>query len=113
VRIGTAHLLLSLDSIEVYRNLPFLSRGGKMYVSADPKGFPRQEVKDLLEKGEITYRALPAVAIARDLGAPRSSNRALLGFFAAFDGEPLTYSELKRTIERSTQRSLRKGIKGD
>ncbi|MBW2077056.1 MAG: 2-oxoacid:acceptor oxidoreductase family protein [Deltaproteobacteria bacterium] len=100
VRIGTAHLLLSLDSIEVYRNLPFLSRGGKMYVNADPKEFPSNEVKGLLLKKEITYRALAAVAIAQALGAPRSSNLALLGFFAAFDEEPLYYDELKSTIEK-------------
>ncbi len=100
VRSGTAHFLLSLDENEGYRNLPFLSREGKMYVNIDPKGFPRKEVKGFLDKRGITYRALPAMAIARDLGAPRSSNLALLGFFSAFEEGPITYSELKMTIEK-------------
>ena len=107
VRSGTAHFLLSLDENEGYRNLPFLSRGGKMYVNTDPKGFPREEVKGFLENREITYHAISAGEIARDLGAPRSSNLALLGFFAAFDEEPLTYGELKSTIERISPERFR------
>jgi indolepyruvate ferredoxin oxidoreductase beta subunit len=108
VRSGTAHYLFSLDENEGYRSLPFLSRGGRMYVNADPtKGFPRQEVKGFLDKRKITYRALPAAAIAQGLGAPRSSNLALLGFFSAFDEGPLTYSELKHTIEKISPQRLR------
>lgn len=107
VRSGTAHFLLSLDENEAYRNLPFLSRGGKMYVNTDPNGFPRQEVKGFLDKRKITYRALPAVAIAQDLGAPRSSNLALLGFFSAFDEGPLAYEELKSTIEKISPERFR------
>jgi indolepyruvate ferredoxin oxidoreductase beta subunit len=107
VRSGTAHYLFSLDENEGYRNVPFLSRGGKMYVNADPKGFPKEAVKDFLDKREITYRALPAVAIAQDLGAPRSSNLALLGFFSAFEEEPLSYGELKSTIEKISPERLK------
>lgn len=107
VRSGSAHFLLSLDENEGYRNLPFLSRGGKMYVNTDPKGFPREGVKGFLDKRGITYRALPAVAIAQDLGAPRSTNLALLGFFSAFDEGPLAYGELKSTIKKISPERLR------
>ncbi len=107
VRSGTAHYLFSLDENEGYRNLPFLSRGAKMYVNADPKDFPREAVKGFLDKREITYWALPAVAIAQDLGTPRSSNLALLGFFAAFDEEPFTYDVLKSTIEKISPERFR------
>jgi len=100
VRIGTAHLLLSLEENEGYRNLPFLSRGGKMYVNADPGHFPREEVKDYLERKNILCRSVLAEEIAQKLGAPRSSNLALLGFFSAFDEGPMSYQEIRTTIEK-------------
>ena len=100
VRAGTAHLLLSLEEDEAYRNLPFLSREGKMYVNADPDHFPRQEVKDYLNKKNIVCRSVPAGEMARELGAPRSSNLALLGFFSAFDEGPMSYEEIRMTIDK-------------
>lgn len=100
VRTGTAHLLLSLEENEAYRNLPFLSRGGKMYVNAEPDHFPRQDVKDYLDKKNIVYRSIPAGEMARELGAPRSSNLALLGFFSAFDEGLVSYEEIRMTIDK-------------
>jgi indolepyruvate ferredoxin oxidoreductase, beta subunit len=100
VRSGTAHFLLSLDETEAYRNLSFLSRGGKLFVNTDPKDFPRQEVKGFLGDRHIASRGVPASLIAQELGAPRSSNLALLGFFAAFGEGPLAYVELKSIIEK-------------
>jgi indolepyruvate ferredoxin oxidoreductase beta subunit len=109
VRSGTAHFLLSLDETEAYRNLALLSTGGKLFVNTDPKGFPRQEIKGFLGDRHIDARAVSASLIARELGAPRSSNLALLGFFSAFDEGPITSSELKTTIEKISPSSL-KGI---
>lgn len=106
-RSGTVHFLLSLDENEAYRNLPFLSRGGKLFVNTDPKDFPRQEVKGFLEDRHITSRAVPASLIAQELGAPRSSNLALLGFFAAFGEGPLAYGELKSTIGKISPSRLK------
>jgi len=107
IRSGTAHFLLSLDETEAYRNLSFLSTGGKLFVNTDPHGFPRQEVKGFLEDRHITSRALSASLIAQELGAPRSSNLALLGFFASFDEGPITFSELKMTIEKISPSKLK------
>ena len=70
-----------------------------MYVNADPDHFPREEVKEFLDKREITYRSIPAGAIARRLDAPRSSNLALLGYFSAFDDGPIGYEEIRKTID--------------
>jgi indolepyruvate ferredoxin oxidoreductase beta subunit len=100
IRAGTAHFLFALDENECYRNIPFLSRSRKLYVNADSDGFPRAEVKGFLDAKGISYHAMPAGVIAQDLGAPRSSNLALLGFFSAFGEGPITYSELKMTIEK-------------
>lgn len=107
IRSSTAHLMLSLDENEAYRNLSFLSEGGKMYVDTYSGDFPRQEVKKFLDKKGITYRSAPATAIAQALGAPRSSNLALLGFFSAFDEGPMRYIELKMTIDKISPKRFR------
>jgi len=100
IRTGTAHFLFSLDENEGYRNLPFLCKGGKMYVNADADHIPTDEVREFLKKREIIHRYIPAAAIALELGAPRSSNLALLGYFAAFADGPISYEELKMTIDK-------------
>jgi len=99
VRTGTAHFLLSLEENEGYRNLPFLSRGARMYVNTNSKYFPREEVKELLDKRNIIYRSIPAGKMAQELGAPRSSNLALLGYFSAFNEGPIEYEDIKMTID--------------
>jgi len=98
VRTGSAHFLLGLDEDEAYRNLPFLARGASMYVNAEPINFPRQEVKDFLAKKNLAYHAIPAANIAMGLGAPLSSNLALLGYFTAFDEGPVSKEEFVATI---------------
>jgi len=99
VRAGTAHFLLSLEENEGYRNLPFLSQGAKMYVNTNSKHFPREAVKGLLDKRKIIYRSIPAGTIAQELGASRSSNLALLGYFSAFDEGPIGYKDIKTIID--------------
>jgi indolepyruvate ferredoxin oxidoreductase beta subunit len=100
VRTGTAQFLLSLDENEGYRNLPFLARGTGFYVNTDSHHFPREEVKNFLDKREIIHRSVPAGTIAQELGAPLSSNLALLGYFSAFEEDPVTHEEMRKTIER-------------
>jgi len=99
VRTGTAHFLLSLEENEGYRNLAFLSQGARMYVNTNSKYFPREEVKELLDKRNVIYRSIPAGKMAQELGAPRSSNLALLGYFSAFDEGPIGYKDIKMTID--------------
>ena len=100
VQTGTAHILLALDEHEAYRALAFLSRKGKLFVNTNSHHFPRDEVRVFLDRREITYRAVAAGPIARELGAARSSNLALLGFFSAFSEEPFTPNEILRTIQK-------------
>ncbi len=99
VRAGTADLLISLDDIEAYRNLPFLAKGAEMYVNVSPELFPEERVKPFLDSKKIHYHALPAGKIAQELGAPLSTNLALLGYFSAFSKDPLSYKSLRTTIE--------------
>lgn len=100
VRTGSGHVLLALEENEGYRNLPFLSRGACMFVNADPETSPREEVNAFLDKMEITYHAVAASGLAGDLGAPVSSNLALLGYFSAFDEQPVNHDELRAIIEQ-------------
>jgi indolepyruvate ferredoxin oxidoreductase beta subunit len=99
VRTGSAHFLLALDENEGYRNLPFLAGGARIYVNTDSRHFPRQEVKDFLVKRGIISRSISAGIMAQGLGAPLSSNLALLGYFVAFDEGPLGHEELRATVE--------------
>ncbi len=100
VRNGSAHLLLSLDEVEGYRNIPFLAEGGRMYINADPTKAFREEVKGYLATREIVGYSVPASAIAHEAGVPMATNLALLGYFAAFGVGPLPEEALKSTIER-------------
>jgi indolepyruvate ferredoxin oxidoreductase beta subunit len=100
VMAGTARFLLSLDENEGYRNLPFLTMGAWFYVNTDSRHFPREEVKNFLDKREIIHRSVPAGEIARGLGASLSSNLALLGYFSAFGEAPVTHEEMRNTIEK-------------
>ncbi|MBW2002165.1 MAG: 2-oxoacid:acceptor oxidoreductase family protein [Deltaproteobacteria bacterium] len=70
-----------------------------MYVNTHSSHFPREEAKGLLDKRKIIYRSISAGAIAQELGAPRSSNLALLGYFSAFDEGPIRYNDIKATID--------------
>ena len=107
VQTGTAHLLLALEENEGYRNLPFLAKNGKMFVNTNSLHFPRQEVRAFLDKREILYRAVSAGAIALKLGAPRSSNLALLGFFSALNEGPVSYAELRQTIDKISPKEFK------
>ena len=100
VRTGSAHFLLALEENEAYRNIPFLGRGGKMYANASASSFPREEVAPYLEKMGIVCRSVQAVNIAMELGAPMSSNLALLGYVSPFEEIPMRAEELRATIEQ-------------
>ena len=100
IRSGTAHFMLALDENEAYRYLPFLAIGGLLYANAEPESFPRTEVRPYLESRKIVARCIAATKVAMELGAPMSSNLAMLGYFAAFDDGPFPDVELRGIIEK-------------
>jgi indolepyruvate ferredoxin oxidoreductase beta subunit len=103
VRANGADVVLALEEHEGYRNLPFLRNGARLYVNARPDRFPRNnEVKAFLERRDVSYHATPAGETAMNLGAPMSTNLALLGFYSAFETVPATNAELRATIEEIT-----------
>ncbi|MBW1780818.1 MAG: indolepyruvate oxidoreductase subunit beta [Deltaproteobacteria bacterium] len=98
VRAGSAHIVLSLDENEAYRNIPFLARRGRLYVNAREGAVAREEVRSYLDRMEMACHFFPASATAVALGAPRSSNLALLGFFSAFQDGLMGRDGLRKTI---------------
>lgn len=107
VRTGAAHFLLALEENEAYRNIPFLAKGGRIYANASPASFPREEARSYLERSRILCRSVEAGEIATELGGPMSSNLALLGFFSAFEDDPLTHDDLRGTIDRVSPERFR------
>ena len=99
VKTGSAHFVLALEENEGYRNLPFLGKGSGLYVNANGGKFPREDVKGFLDKKGISYHAIHAGKMARELGAPMSTNLALLGYFSSFGAGPLSHQELRTTIK--------------
>jgi indolepyruvate ferredoxin oxidoreductase beta subunit len=106
VPAGTAQFLLALEENEAYRNLPFLRKGGRVYANT-PGPFPREEARPYLERIHAVCRAVPAGQLARELGAPLSSNLALLGFFSAFEKNPLSHEDIRTTIENVSPERFR------
>ncbi len=107
VRAGTADILLALEGNEAYRSLPYLGRGGRMYVNVSPKGFPSPEVASYLEKHNMVCRCTEAGKVAMEHGSPMSSNLALIGFFSAFNEGPFTFADLRETVERISPEKFR------
>jgi indolepyruvate ferredoxin oxidoreductase beta subunit len=107
VKTDSALFLLALEEAEGYRNLPFVSRGGRIYVNTDGPDFPRAAVRDYLAKREIRCRSIPADTIARELGAPLSSNLALLGFFVGAEEDPVRAEEMRETLARISPEKFR------
>ena len=96
---GSAGYMIALEENEGYRNLPFLSHGASMYVNGDPAHSPDERVKKFLDDQKISFHAVQAWTIARELGAPRSSNLALLGFCSAHIQHPVDHRGLRKTVE--------------
>ncbi len=103
---GKAHFLLALDESEGYRTLPFLRPAGRLYLDA-PSSSIRPEVQAYLDRLGAVCRAFPAQKTAMDLGAPLSTNLALLGFFSAFESAPIGHAELRATVEAASPERLK------
>lgn len=100
VRSGSADFMMALEENESYRNLPFLSLESRLYVNSESGKFPVPAVEKFLKKNKIQAYSAPAAKMARELGAPLSTNLAIVGFYAAFNDKPFTSDELRSTVER-------------
>ena len=99
VKEGAADFLLALEENEAYRNLPFLAKQGVLCSNRASTDFPLPEVEGYLRKAHIVWHSLEAGRIAFDLGAPMSTNLALMGYFTTLDQCPFSRAEFRKTIE--------------
>lgn len=96
VHAGEADVILGLEMLEAYRELPNLRAGGTALVS-DEKISPLTSIMgesrypDLSEKSYLQRAGsafiVPAVSIAKEAGNTRASNIALAGALSALLGE--------------------------
>ncbi len=100
IRAGEADFLLSMDESEAYRYLPYLKKGGQLFANAPANAFPNEKVADFLDKNQIQPYAMEAGKTAMDLGSPRSTNLAMVAFYAAFDSGPLSADDLRATVDQ-------------
>ncbi|MBN2723910.1 MAG: indolepyruvate oxidoreductase subunit beta [Deltaproteobacteria bacterium] len=88
VAAGKADLIISVEPMESIRYLPFLHRNGWLITSTTPykniNDYPGEE--ELLNeiKKVKNHVAIPAEAIAKELGSARSSNIVMLGAASAY-----------------------------
>jgi indolepyruvate ferredoxin oxidoreductase beta subunit len=99
IRAGGADFLLSMDESEAYRHLPYLKKGGMLFANAKTQAFPDTRVADYLKENKITPHAMEAGKTAMELGSPKSTNLAMIAFYAAFGVGPLTADDLRQTVE--------------
>jgi len=103
IRAGAADFLLSMDESEAYRYLPYLKKGGKLFVNAPTDAFPNDKdgkVSAYLKKQDIEPFAMEAAKTAMELGGPRSTNLAMVAFYAAFGFGPLSVDDLRTTVDQ-------------
>jgi len=111
VQTGAAQVVLALEENESYRNLPFIAEGGDLFVNTSSPHFPREEAGAFLLRHNIHWHGIPASAIALSMGAPLSSNLALLGFFSAFGDDPFSHDDLRAVVlETSPDRFREKNL---
>lgn len=97
IRRGTADLLLALDQDEAVRNLPFLRRGGIVFINSDNGLQP--EIAEHLERLDIQILTLPASQMAVKLGTAAVTNVILAGFAIAHPTLPFPIETLRETVE--------------
>ena len=111
VQTGAAQAVLALEENEAYRNLPFIAPGGGLFVNTASPSFPREEVKAFLLRRNIHCHVVAASAIALSMGAPLSTNLALLGYFSAFGEDPFNHDDLRAVVlETSPERFREKNL---
>ncbi|MCA1795796.1 MAG: 2-oxoacid:acceptor oxidoreductase family protein, partial [Desulfobacteraceae bacterium] len=107
IRAGAGDFLISIDEAETYRFLPWIRPGGMVFANAAAQGFPDDRVRPYLVEHKITVFAMEAGKTALELGAPRSTNLAMVAFFAAFGQGPLKAKALRATVETASPDSVK------
>lgn len=101
IPLGTADLILSVEPMEVLRYLPFLSTEGWVITNSVPfvniNDYPPLEKIESEVMGIKNHIWLDAEKVARDCGAPKSSNIVMLGAASMRIG--LAHESLRKGIK--------------
>jgi indolepyruvate ferredoxin oxidoreductase beta subunit len=102
IPLGMADIIISLEPMEALRYLPYLKKEGWVVTNSKPfeniPNYPEQD-KLMSEYDKLPNKVILNVEqIAKDLGAPRSSNVVLLG--AASPHLGIDFSKLENGIRQ-------------
>ncbi|NIS70614.1 MAG: indolepyruvate oxidoreductase [Proteobacteria bacterium] len=113
VKKGSADILFSLEINEAYKTLSFVRPGGDgrdgglFFVNAPGPNSINKKVKAYLREKGIELHILGADEVARQMGAIRSANIALIGFSCAHPRVPFSADRIRSTIERISPTEFR------
>ena len=109
---GEADIILAFESLEAYRALPYLKKGGKMIVNdqrinpmpviTGAMQYPEDICKKLAERVDVT--ALDALTLAREAGNIKAVNVVLIGVMAR--STDISYEEWVETIKETVPAKL-------
>jgi indolepyruvate ferredoxin oxidoreductase beta subunit len=105
IREEAADILYSFEENETYKSLKFLRRGGVCFANLEDGDRFDEEVLDLLEKKEITFRAYDASGTAAKIGSIMSTNIILIGYSVGTGLVPFAYDDLKSVLASITKKA--------
>lgn len=106
IPLGQADIIISLEPMEALRYLPYLKKDG--WIVSNSQAFENIPNYPDIEEIKSAYKPIPNTIlvdveqIAKDMGAPRSSNVVLLGIAAPYLHIPFEFLEygIRKIFER-------------
>ncbi|MHC4662599.1 MAG: indolepyruvate oxidoreductase subunit beta [Planctomycetota bacterium] len=98
VRRGSADVLYALDPMEGMRALPFLKKGGTVFVNTGTTPWPDPALEKEISKLKISVAAFHADRIALEMKQPRLANVILIGFSSSHKKSPFAADELREAL---------------
>ena len=107
---GDADVIIAFEELEAYRWLPYLKKGGTVYVNTQQimpmpvimgKAKYPEDIMETLEKGAGSLKAIDALSMAEECGTVKAVNVVLLG--AASNDLPFDEDAWIKVIEENVK----------